>query len=142
MILFGLIIGLIYRICMEGAAGILTFLIQSILPVILLFLLFRMRALGAGDIKLFSLIGCFCSFEELFYCIAASFVVGAIFSLLKMLADRTLYFRIWRFFHYLYQLCINRQFEPYWADRKEADNIIHFSIAVWFGYLISLGVCD
>ena len=54
LIASGLFLGLALRILVEGSAGVVHFLVNISIPVIMLFLLFQMRALGAGDIKLFS----------------------------------------------------------------------------------------
>ena len=62
----------------EGSAGIVQFLLNISIPVILLFLLFQMRVIGAGDIKLFSMAGGFLSTRQLAYLIAVSFLVAAV----------------------------------------------------------------
>ena len=54
LIASGLMMGLALRILGEGGAGIVHFLVNISIPVILLFLLFQLRVIGAGDIKLFS----------------------------------------------------------------------------------------
>ena len=59
LIASGLMMGLALRIQGEGGAGIVHFLVNISIPVILLFLLFQLRVIGAGDIKLFSLAGGF-----------------------------------------------------------------------------------
>ena len=85
LIAVGLGVGLIRRLLLEGSAGLLTGVIQIIIPVIFLYLLFLIGALGAGDIKLFSLIGVFVNLRELVTCVIAAFVIGAIWSLFKLL---------------------------------------------------------
>ena len=59
LIVCGLIWGLVLKIWGNGYVGILYFILNITIPVVLLFLLFQMHALGAGDIKLFSLVGSF-----------------------------------------------------------------------------------
>ena len=141
LILTGLAGGFIYRIGTEGTSGIVTFLLHIMIPVILLFLLFLMRALGAGDIKLFSLISSICSYKELVYCVAASFVIGACMALIKMLYYKTFSRRLLIFVSYVQEMCEDRQFKQYSNGVRESVNIIHFSIAILLGYLVSLGVC-
>lgn len=100
-----------------------------------------MRALGAGDIKLFSLISSICSYKELVYCMAAAFVIGACMALVKMLYHKTLYTRLYMFASYLQGMYQEKQFKQYSSDVRDSTNIIHFSIAILLGYLVSLGVC-
>ena len=59
LIVSGLIWGLAFRLLGEGSAGAVHFLMNISIPVILLFLLFSLCILGAGDIKLFSIAGGF-----------------------------------------------------------------------------------
>ena len=68
LIASGLMMGLALRILGEGGAGIVHFLVNISIPVILLFLLFQLRVIGAGDIKLFSVAGGFLSMRQLFIC--------------------------------------------------------------------------
>ena len=54
LIVSGLIWGLAFRLLGEGSAGAVHFLMNISIPVIL-FLLFSLHIMGAGDIKLFSI---------------------------------------------------------------------------------------
>lgn len=84
LIICGILFGFLYRAVTEGSMGVFFFLVNVSIPVILLNLLFQMRALGAGDIKLFSMLGAFLSTEQLLRMMAAAFVVCAILGVLKI----------------------------------------------------------
>ena len=86
LIASGLMMGLALRILGEGGAGIVHFLVNISIPVILLFLLFQLRVIGAGDIKLFSVAGGFLSMRQLLYVILAAFVTAAVIGLGKRMA--------------------------------------------------------
>lgn len=85
LIIMGLIVGFSLRVITEGSTGIIIFLVNVFIPVIFLFLLFQMRALGAGDIKLFSMLGAFISTEQLIRLMIAAFFVGALLGICKIL---------------------------------------------------------
>lgn len=85
LIVSGLIWGLAFRLLGEGSAGAVHFLMNISIPVILLFLLFSLRVLGAGDIKLFSVAGGFLTLTQLGYLIVAAFVVGAVMGTAKII---------------------------------------------------------
>lgn len=112
LIVFGLIIGLILRVFGEGSIGIVHFLVNISIPVILLFLLFQLRALGAGDIKLFSVVGGFVETRQLVAVMAVSFVVAALVGIAKIL--------------YL------KKSDKYCGKKK---TLIHFSFAILISYL-------
>ncbi len=86
LILLGLMMGLSFRIVSDGWFGIVIFLGHIILPVILLFILYHIRGLGAGDIKLFSMISGFLGWTDLGLIVIYSFFIGAALGLPKLLA--------------------------------------------------------
>ena len=89
--------------------------------------------MGAADIKLFSVIGSFVNLRELFYCIVVSFVVGAIFSLLKMVKNRNLYGRIFLGICYISDV-VHGDIKAY--EQQEEENIIHFSLSILIGVIV------
>ena len=140
LIVSGLFWGLALRVMAEGYAGIAHFLMNISIPVILLFLLFLMRALGAGDIKLFSVVGGICGFQWLFLTMAASFLVGACMSLCKMAYHRSLIARLAVFGNYVRQSLAEGRILKYPQEPEGKQHIIHFSIAILIGYGITMGV--
>lgn len=56
LLLTGASIGLIMEFCSAGLEGVITGLLRLILSITVLFVLFLSRAMGAGDVKLYSLI--------------------------------------------------------------------------------------
>ena len=85
LILTGLGIALIRGWLCSGIDGLVKCIFQISFPVIMLYLFFLIGALGAGDIKLFSLISGFINFKMMFVCMIASFVFGALISIILMI---------------------------------------------------------
>lgn len=83
LIASGLYWGLAFRIMGEGCAGIVHFLVNISIPVIFLFLFFQLRALGAGDIKLFSVVGAFVTIRQLEYVIVSAFLAACVIGIVK-----------------------------------------------------------
>ena len=138
LILIGLAISLVRRVYCDGLGGLVTWTILISLPVILLYLLFLVRALGAGDIKLFSLIGGFLHVRELMWCITFAFLYAAIFSLIKMIYHRTFFSSMKRVVEYLYG-CLQGKGVVYQPVSMEFGRI-HFSLAILLG-LLTTDVC-
>lgn len=116
LIVSGLIMGFLYQIFWNGESGILCFAVNIVVPVILLYLLFQMHVLGAGDIKLFSMLGAFLSIEELLKLIVLSFLAGAVMGICKLT--------------YLFVF-----------QRKKPGKLtqIHFSPAIFIAYILIQG---
>ncbi len=135
LILVGLGISLVRRLLCEGICGLFTGIVLISLPVILLYLLFLAGALGAGDIKLFSLIGGFVSLKELLWCIFYSFLIAAALSFLKMCYYRTFFSSVKNLLVYINQFCMGeyKVYEPLYEKKSK----IHFSIAILLGLILS-----
>lgn len=114
LILLGLFLGFLISIYEKGAAAIPLWFLKITFPVILLYLLFRIGALGAGDIKLFSVIAGFLTMEEWWTCMIAAFLAGAVFCAGKVI----------------------------FAKKMKHPHTIHFSVPMLAGYLYCLGVMN
>ena len=115
LIASGLVIGFFFRIATEGMIGVFFYLVNILIPVIFLYLLFQMRALGAGDIKLFSMLGAYISTERLLRLMVLAFVIGAVLGICKI---------TYQFIFLKYELGKLTQ--------------IHFSPAILIAYLICI----
>ena len=118
LIIVSLILGLLFRIFGEGKVGVLVYIVNISIPVILLYLLFCMRALGAGDIKLFSVIGAFISTEQLLHIMVMAFVTGAVIGVAKLVYIK------------LFSGCVPGKLTQ-----------IHFSPAILIAYFVSIWRC-
>lgn len=116
LIVFGLLIGFIFRLWTDGSRGVLFYVINIFIPVIFLFLLFQVRALGAGDIKLFSMVGAFISTKQLLKLMVLAFCVGALLGICKI---------IYQFIFLRFEL------------RRLTQ--IHFSPAILIAYVLVVG---
>lgn len=140
LIVSGILIGCFFHIQELGVKGVGVFLINVSLPVILFYLLFLMRVLGAGDIKLFSMIGGIWGLHILCITIAASFLVAAVMSLGKILFHRNLILRLRVFREYLCEVLASGRLLRYPQESQGEQHIIHFSIAILIGYAIAMEV--
>ena len=101
LILTGIITGILFDVYEYGRTGIRLWLPGILLPVILLFPLFIIKVLGAGDIKLFSVIGSFYGTSYVLKSIAAAFILGAVMSLIYLIKYRLVFYRFRHLFNYI-----------------------------------------
>lgn len=118
LIVSGLIFGLACRIIEYGSAGAVHFFWNVSIPVILLFFFFRLRALGAGDIKLFSVAGGFLTTGQLMNVMLTAFLAAAIVGSVKLV--------------YLKYTA---------GPLRERRTLIHFSIEILIAYLFVVWGC-
>lgn len=90
--LIGILTGLSASIYVKGVMeGIKCSVIGVIVPVVILFILFLLRFLGAGDIKLFSAVGAFTGISIL-KIILYAFISGGVISIIYIIGNYILSF--------------------------------------------------
>lgn len=94
LIVIGILIGFAFQICEFGRKGIISGLFGSFLPILLLFILFLFKALGAGDIKLFSVVGSFYGASFVFQTIIIAFLLGGLISIIHLVKSKQVICRL------------------------------------------------
>lgn len=134
MVALGVGGGVIYRIWENGLRGLGIALYSMLFPIVLLFLLFLMRAIGAGDIKLFSVIAIWIGVWKSCYVIAASFVIGAVWGLGKMILKGDLTAGILLFLQCARASILTGHPEVFLRGLKGDTHKIHFAVAIAMGF--------
>lgn len=132
------ILGAGYQAGSHGFEGIGLFLTGSVVPIVLLYLLFRFRMLGAGDIKLLSAIGGFVGPIIISKCIVLSFIFGALLSIGFICVCGNLTARLLYFTNYINRVMTVKKALPYYLPGKRMENI-HFSIPILMAVLMHIG---
>ncbi len=114
------------------------------LAFLLLYPLFKIGVLGAGDVKLFVMIGCFYGAGDMAYLLAGAFVIGAVFSVCKLTAEKNGKERFRYFFSYLFAVGRSGCLQRYDEEQKQDDhayckNKIHFAVPVLFSVVCRMG---
>lgn len=98
-----------------------------------------MHGLGAGDIKLFCVIGCLNGSRSVIYCICISFLLAAGFSFGRLLNQRQLWTSLQSCVSYFQIVVQKGRIIPY-PERTRKGARFHFSAAILVGYAVILGV--
>ena len=138
LIVTGLCIAIVRRCVQKGTFGIVEVLCLSSFPIFILYLLFLIGILGAGDIKLFSLIGGFLNFKQLVMCMIYAFIVAGVLSFGKLFWYGNLKMGVQRGLFYFLQIC-NGEKKPYQPIQNK-EHTICFSIPVLIGLWMSQNI--
>ncbi len=139
-ILVGLAAGILCRVLSFSWFGWGGFFLGMLIPLLLCWIPFRMGAMGAGDVKLFLVLGALNGGQAILYCIFLSFLIAAVLSLGKLLRLRTLRASLAQLFHYFQSIFLSGEFTAYPGSRAKGHTI-HFAVAIFFGYAAWMGVC-
>ena len=138
LIVTGLMAGAVFQVTEYGVIGAYYFLRNISFPVILLYLLFQMRVLGAGDIKLFSMIGGMLTIGELRRCMAYGFIAAGAGSVLFLAADEMRREHIFYAAGYLRDCLKEGRAIPYSPPNPLNRMSFAFSVPVLFGAALAL----
>ena len=111
---------------------------------LLMYPLFKIGAMGAGDIKVFMMIGSFVEMKELLMILILSFAIGALCSLIKLLSEHNGRERIYYFLSYISEVVKTKQWKIYGENtvqdyERYRRNKIHFTIPVLFSVALRIG---
>ena len=152
-----IIVGLGLGLLVSYIRGQLPFLVEGIagivLPVLLLYPAFIIGGMGAGDLKLFSVVGSFLGIRGVLISLIIAFVLGAIFSVVMMIRFHYFKERIYYFFSYVTDLFVFGKWKLYESEEKPYSDDgfktfelsefpkhkIHFALPVFLGALVYVG---
>ena len=138
LILSGWAAGCILQIISSGVRGAVPFLAGSAIPLLLLFPLFLFRMMGAGDIKLLSVLGGLLGCRGALACIFWSLICGACLALVIIRMEQSLLRRFRCFIRYIHRYMQTRQRIPY-RDGDSAAMQMHFTVPVLMSVLLITG---
>ena len=135
LILYGFLLGFFFTVVVDKH-NIFYYLRGTFVPIFVLLVIFVIGGIGAGDVKLFAVIGGFIGYQGVFKCIIASFIFGAIIAVFKILIQRNLF----QIFHniglFLFRIF---QFKQIQTIERDKSNTIHFTLPILLGVLYYIG---
>ncbi|BCJ92472.1 hypothetical protein acsn021_00410 [Anaerocolumna cellulosilytica] len=145
LIIIGLVNGFFISVYEHGGTGVIQWVLGIVIPILLLSPLFLLKTLGAGDIKLFSVIGSFYGTAFVLQSILIAMFVAAVMSVIQLLRHKQVFYRFNYFKEYIQLLFKNKQLGikkgiiPYYDRKRDGVKaIIHFSLAILVGFLIQI----
>lgn len=143
-ITLGILLGLSLHIWKNGWHDMSSAITAMLLAFCILYPIYKIGALGGGDVKLFIMVGSFLSIDHLLHVIVVSFIIGAIFSLGKMILEANFVERMKYLSYYLSDVLCSGQWKLYGENPKDdfskcKSNKIHFSLPICFSVMIVLG---
>ena len=148
-LLFCLVISLTVQLMERGTGGFIAWSFGACTPFLVLGWLFLFRMLGAGDIKLFCVMGSVLGPGTILRCIAYSFLIGAVISAALMISGGILCQRIQYLFCYVSDFFKTGKRKPYGKrcsrrtqtarrPRLPLENF-HFTVPIFLSALLYAG---
>lgn len=139
IICVGLVLSLYKNLCLYGLPGVLYFFVNSLVPFVVCFIFYLLRMLGAGDIKCFSIISSYYNFKCGIRVMIASLFIGAVFSLVKMILQKSFIRRFRHFSQYMKNSLAGQNNRVYYDFKKQGDEgVIPFTICISLAVIICM----
>lgn len=140
LILAIVLVSLTWRFLMEGPSGAVGCVLQAVLIGALLYPLYKIGALGAGDVKLFGATAGCLPFGKIFVFLFVSLLLSAIISLVKLLKHDRFIERLQYFFEYLSDIYKSGSFCLYLDKGSDSPDIrLCLSGPIFISLLLYLG---
>ena len=135
-LLFCVLVSLFTRIWKMDVSSLGSWICGLLVPILILGTIFRM--LGAGDIKLLSVIGSMIGPTKILNCIFYSFLIGAVISAALMISSGIVCQRILYLLHYISVYFKTGKREPYYKSGMPLENF-HFTVPIFLSALLYAG---
>lgn len=110
---FIMALGIVRSVYIGGAERLVLYLLSVAGVLILLYPLFRIGGLGAGDVKLLSVCSGYFSVSQIFWFLFCSMLISAVFSLISLLRERNIRERAVYFVEYCTEVARSGRWQLY-----------------------------
>lgn len=130
-------IAVINSLIVGGVTGLLFSAGAMLAAGSMMMLLYILKAIGAGDVKAFAIIGLITNIEYVLYCMFYAIIVGGVIALLILLFTRTFLSRMIKALHYISSAIILKSTAPIETFKVTQAKTMPFMIAVLPGAIIA-----
>lgn len=138
-----IVIGMLAGLVQTVAEGDLLLLGQTVFQLIIVFVAFYpfylMKGLGAGDVKLFLVLGCYVRGVAYLYCLFGAMMLAAVWAIMKMFCQKESRERLFYLGQYCKKAIMTGVLDEYEVDKGNQKSVIRLSVPVlcsallWYG---------
>lgn len=139
LILSGLVVCCYFQFLKGSFLSIFYSFITLFLICIVFLPIYYIRAIGAGDIKLFAMISCFVGMKQGIQVIIVAFIIGGVFSMFKLFRYHIFRIQLQSLAEYLTRSYYLKKIVPYSNISIKKKNVIHFSFPILLSTILIIG---
>lgn len=110
---------MIYRLCIEGYAGLLEYLASTLMVIAMFYFFFWIGTMGAGDVKILGVCAGFFPWDKVLCFVFFALLIAAVFALGKMCLERNMKERLHYLGEYLWDVFRCGRWKIYFAGERE-----------------------
>lgn len=130
-------LGIILNLLEFGVKGILLSVLGICIPIIILYILYLTKSLGAGDVKLFAAIGSIWGSNLVLYSMIFSFIMAGFCGLIIIIVKKIFIIGLISFARQIKIILVTRSFSNYVSSNSN-KTVLHLSPAIMLGTILSI----
>ena len=139
LIISGLVISFYFQF-LRGSFLSILYCFGILFLVCIVFLpIYYIRAIGAGDIKLFAMTSCFVGMKQGIQVIIVAFIIGGVFSIIKLFRYQIFRVQLQSLAEYITRSYYLKKIVPYTSISIKKKNVIHFSFPILLSTILIIG---
>lgn len=139
LIILGMISSWVSRLLEQGIVSVGISFGCMLIPFLLLFPLFVMRMIGAGDIKLLCMLAFIMRPGQVIFLLFYACLTGGLWAMVKMIRDKSLIRRFLYLKNYVAGRVTMGAVEKYFSKEDGYKDTISFALPIGLSYLLHLG---
>lgn len=137
LIALGIVVGIVGRLILYRGYGLFSSFMGMMIPLILLAFFYAVRVVGAGDVKLFMVLGCIKGSGRIWERILLIFMTAAGLCLFKMWRQGNLQERLRYLADYFETFVRTGKLSEYGVGRTEKQALIPLAVPIFLGTLLA-----
>lgn len=132
----GILAGLIMTFLSDSVMGVGAAAVSMIIIFLSFYPFYLLGGIGAGDVKLFMMLGCYIRGETLMHYLFVTMLAAAVLSLLKMAVYVQSRERLFYLMRYIRKAVVTGVLDEYQIDKSEKRCVIRLSIPAFISLLL------
>ena len=135
-IVIGMIAGLVLTSVNNSMTELVTLLGTGTAVFLFLYPFYLLKALGAGDVKLFMMTACYIRGEQFLYYLLVSMLLAAVMSIFKMVLYTESRARLYYLGQYVRKVALTGVVDTYQVDKAQRKSMIRLSVPAFISLLL------
>ncbi len=132
----GALTGLIMTFVSDSALGLAAAAASMVIIFLAFYPFYLLGGVGAGDIKLFMMVGCYMKGDAMVHYLLVTMLMAAVCSILKMLAYKESRERLFYLMRYIKKAVLTGAMDEYQIDRTQKKCVIRLSIPAFVSLIL------
>ncbi len=132
----GALAGLIMTFVSDSVLGLAAAAASMVIIFLAFYPFYLLGGVGAGDIKLFMMVGCYMKGDALVHYLLVTMLMAAVCSILKMLAYKESRERLFYLMRYIKKAVLTGAMDEYQIDRTQKKCVIRLSIPAFVSLIL------